>query len=407
MADTQGPAASVLVVSPDAETRREAVTRFEELAGAQSVCVEAETAARALDLAAARRAATVLVDLRDDPAEMLRIVPRLLEKSPGAKIIGLYNPLRLPQGTDAAELFLEGMRRGIHDFLRLPVSPDEARRVFERLSPASSNGDAGPEHGRIVSFMSSKGGVGKTSLAVNCAAALARRFPGEIAVLDASLEAGSVADFLNLKPGKTLFDAAAARGKLDGDLLRSLMLRHEESGLWILPSPTQVEQAHAVSDDALLQVLIAARDSFRFVLVDTYPIFNAMSIAVGDLSERIAVVTEAIVPAVNGTRELFKRLKDAGYQDERLKLALNAYAHFQGNVEPALVAEAMGRAVDWVLPYDKTMHVCANLGRVYLHHSPGSALARKIDAMATELAGLSASAAWPLWKRLLRLGRAR
>ncbi len=126
------------------------------------------------------------------------------------------------------------LRANVQDFLRRPLSSTELRslldRVFQpRLTPRKSPG-------RILTFMSNKGGVGKSTLSVNAACDLAVRRPGQVLLIDASLQLGSCALMLDLIPQSTLTDAVREKERLDETLLRRLTTRHE-CGLHLLAAP--------------------------------------------------------------------------------------------------------------------------------------------------------------------------
>ncbi len=62
--------------------------------------------------------------------------------------------------------------------------------------------------GRVVSFISNKGGVGKSTLATNAAVAIARRGKQSVLLIDGSIQMGVAAALLDLQPTATLTDLA-------------------------------------------------------------------------------------------------------------------------------------------------------------------------------------------------------
>lgn len=401
---TEKRVVTFLVVSPDAALRRELSLHFEKQAEIQSACIEAESLSRGYDLAIARRPTATLVDLRDNPIETLQVISRMHEQAPETKIVGIYNPLQLPVNLDQSELFLEGIRNGLFDFLRLPLVAEDAQRIFDRVAtPAAvpATREANGRQGRVIGFFSNKGGVGKTTLASNVAVALARYFPDEVAIVDASLEIGNVRDYFNVEPQYSLFDAVAAKDRLDRDLLMGIMAYHKPTRVAILDTPRKLEQTAHISDEDITQVILSMQTAFRYVIVDTLPIFNAVNLAVGDLSDYIVILTEAIVPTIKGTRDLLAMLGEAGYPQERIRIVLNRYTRFSGNVDAQWVAQSLKRAIDYVLPYDKALHEHANLGKPYLSSRPQTKMAEQIERLAADVGGLAVPPKRSLLRRLL------
>jgi pilus assembly protein CpaE len=395
---------TILFVSPDSDLRKELTLLFERQDETQSTGLDAETLSRGYDLAIARKPDAALIDLRENPIEALQIVARIHDQAPQTRIIGVYNPLQLPVNIDQSELFLEGMRSGVYDFLRVPIVQEDADRVFERISSGDTT-PATPEtdgrKGRVIGFFSNKGGVGKTTLCSNVAVALARHFPDQVAIMDASLEIGNVRDYFNVEPQYSLFDAVAAKDRLDRDLLMGVMAYHAESRVSILDTPRKLEQTAEISEEDVTQVVLSLRSAFRYVLIDTLPIFNAVNLAVGDLSDYIVILSEAIVPTVKGTRDLLGMLAEAGYPKERIRIVLNRYTKFSGNVDANWVTQAIQRPIDYVLPYDKALHAHANLGRPYLLDKPQTRMSEQLERIAADVGGLSVPPKKSFLRRLL------
>ena len=129
---------------------------------------------------------------------------------------------------------------------------------------------------RIVLALSAKGGVGKTTLAANLAAALAVRHGLRVAVVDGDLTRGDLARLLGVEPTATLLDLAADRapGGIRAALDRYLIRLH--GGLLaLLPAPggqvgggqpwTALTTRHAQA------TLAALSARFDLVLLDTPP----------------------------------------------------------------------------------------------------------------------------------------
>ncbi len=92
------------------------------------------------------------------------------------------------------------------------VAPDRVRRL---LLPEAAGRRALP---RVVAVTSGKGGVGKTTLSINLAIALARR-GRRVLLLDADLGLGNVHVFAGLAPVLTVNDLLEGRARLSEVIL--------------------------------------------------------------------------------------------------------------------------------------------------------------------------------------------
>ncbi len=93
--------------------------------------------------------------------------------------------------------------------------------------------------GRLVAVFSTKGGVGKSTVATNVATAMARRIDDAVTLMDADLQFGDISVMLGLPPDHTVVDAAASIQYADPELMRNLVTRLHDSGLLVLPAPTE------------------------------------------------------------------------------------------------------------------------------------------------------------------------
>jgi pilus assembly protein CpaE len=232
-------------------------------------------------------------------------------------------------------------------------------RIARRSKPRAGR------RGRIVSFVSNKGGVGKSTLALNAACGLAARHPEQVLLIDASLQLGVCASMLDLQPVSTITDAAHERDRLDETLIRQLATPHD-SGLHLLAAPADPLEAAEVDDEVMSRILTLARRAYDYVIVDTFPMFDRVIVAVLDLSDRCYVVLENVVPTLLGGVKLIKLMDELGFPRERERVILNRSTNVLGSLKPGEVAQRLGREIDLVLPYEKKVIVAANMGRPYI-----------------------------------------
>jgi pilus assembly protein CpaE len=282
--------------------------------------------------------------------------------APEAMLVGVFRPESLPADVAEGAFLIEAIRCGVKDFLRRPVSTTELDQLLAR----TQNQDVRrvSRLGVVASFISNKGGVGKSTLALNSAVVLARKYPERVLLIDASLQLGVAASMLDLHPAATLTDAVRERERLDETFVRQLATPHQ-SGLHLLAAPHSAVEATEVDDESIAQVITLARRAYDFVIVDTFPLLDRVVVAVLDLSERAYIVMENVVPTLLGAAKLIELLAGLGFPQDRQRIALNRYTSVAGGLKPLDVANRLNRPVDFVLPYDKRVVIAANTGRPY------------------------------------------
>src|SRR5207244_8109363 len=136
-------------------------------------------------------------------------------------------------------LLEEALESDVSDVLLLPQLTENVVFAIRKASHAGRKLQAQGGHGRrgrIVTVFSPKGGTGKTSVATNLAAALAKHQGKRTLLLDLDLQFGDAAIMLGIEPEKTIYDLVVAPGELDSEKLADYTTRHQ-CGLDILPAP--------------------------------------------------------------------------------------------------------------------------------------------------------------------------
>lgn len=317
---------------------------------------------QAVDIARDREPQAALVDLTGDLSNDRAHIAELRSAAPDMRIVGIYQ-VEGHASDFGSGYMVDLIRIGVSDFLRRPIAERELHGFFSRLSPEQTRPDQA-SLGTCIAFTSNKGGVGKTTLAVNVATALATRYPNEVLLIDASLQMGVCAPMLNLTPTTSLMDAFQQRQRLDSTLMRQLATPHD-SGLLLMAAPPDPLLAADIDEQSITRVLNLARRTFRYVVVDTFPLFDQIVMSVLDIASRNYIVLDNVVPAVISAVHLLRLLENLQYPRERLRIVVNRYQRVAGNPRIEDISRSLGMNVDYVLPYDKRAITAANLGRPF------------------------------------------
>jgi len=325
-----------------------------------------ETKEEALEIAISRGCQVVCVPLssREGRTDLCAFAAEVKRLAPGAITVAYYDPARMTEGPlDPVEV-IQLFRSSIGDVLRRPFASAEIRQLLDRIfsKPVLEAGPRAP----VVSFISNKGGVGKSTLAVNVACELARNNPGRVLLIDASLQMGNCGLMLALQHNSTIADAVREKDRLDVTLLRQLTVGHE-SGLDLLPAPEDAIAGSIVDDSSLSRVIQIARRAYDYVIVDTFPVLDASVIAILDSSSLACVVVNGMIPSLAGTMRLLPVLKDMGFPRDRTRILLNRNMEsFSANLSKSQIEERLGTEVDLSFPYERRMLMATNLGTPFI-----------------------------------------
>ncbi|TWT34614.1 AAA family ATPase [Blastopirellula retiformator] len=373
----------VLIVTPSESLRTELRDLLKSIDSVGSAPLVASDNRQGLELARTRSPQLAIVELSANTVPAQSFAREMSAVAPDTMVVGLLKPEFFASAPSESRLLIDSLRSGLKDFLNYPVSKGELEELIRRLGNETRRSPA--QLGAVFSFISNKGGVGKSTLSVNAAAALAQRHPDRVLLVDASLQLGVAASLLDLQPTSTLTDAAREQNRLDQTLLEQLTIRHS-SGLHLLAAPKNPIEATRVTEEILTQVLTLGRRTYDYVIVDTFPVFDAITVALLDLTTRAYVVSENVVPTLLGAASLIELLDQLAFPSDHVEVIINRFQNLSGSLGREDIAARIGRNVDWVLPYDKRVISAANLGRPIIEYSPTffkfrRTLAQLVDSM--------------------------
>jgi chromosome partitioning protein len=163
----------------------------------------------------------------------------------------------------------------------------------------------------IIAVANQKGGVGKTTTAINLAAALAKRHKRTL-LLDTDPQANCTISYLN--PGdinESLFDTLSDHGTP----IEALVRPTSTPNLAIVPariSLAKLEQLLVAQFDApfrLKDALAPVRSNFDFVVIDTPPALGILTVNALVAATHLLVPIQATYFALEGTDDLLETLE--------------------------------------------------------------------------------------------------
>lgn len=283
-------------------------------------------------------------------------------------------------------LFQEALRSGVRDVLELPVLAEALAESVDRVG-RSLTGAAPPpapeqsDQARVVTVTSMKGGSGKSVVATNLAVALARRSDRPVALLDADLQFGDVAVMLRLSAPHTIVDAASAVDRLDSQFLKTLLVRHDPSGLLVLPAPLDPSLADRIAGSDIVRIVEILRSFCSHVVIDTPAQFNDVVLSVIEAADDIVVVAGMELPNVKNTKLGLQTMKRLGIPDSRIRLLVNR-SNSKVQLDVKEVERTLGFQAEAHIPSDIVVPQAVNRGVSVILDAPRSDVARSFEQLA-------------------------
>lgn len=342
----------VVIVDDIAETR-EHLTKLLSFEPDIEVVGAASSGEEAVELTGKLTPDILLMDINMPGMDGIATTERVSATFPTTSII-----MMSVQGE--ADYLRRSMLAGAREFLVKPFSSDEltasirqvhiretqkrGRMVVAFQGAPGVPGESRRKAGKIVTLFAPKGGVGRTTLAVNLAVALAGEQRQAVTLVDGSFQFGDVGVLLNLNPkNKSILDVVTEPTSTDDDLVDTTLINHS-TGIKVLLAPPSPEMAELITVDQIRRMMIRLRETNDFTVVDLWPHFNDVSLALLDMSDVILTILTLEITNIKNIRLFLEVAEQLGYGD-RLKLVLNR-ADSAFGIRVADVESSVGRKID-------------------------------------------------------------
>jgi MinD-like ATPase involved in chromosome partitioning or flagellar assembly len=321
------PAVAILLPDPE----RDPVAL--ELHGGGFDPVFARTPRELGDLVAARRDVVVaVIDMETDPQFALDAWATLHESGRNIPALLVVDDAAL----DSVDL--AGPGHEDDEYLTRPYSAESIRWRVEAMCIRSAAVDdgSGPvlqgeidqadwgRRGRVLAVFNPKGGVGKTMIATNLAAALVARGQ-RVLLVDADTVTGHVPTSLGMDAVPTVVDTW--RDEIDGGPVLTFdeMSSVHSSGLKVLPLTSSPMATELLEPQRVAGAIAVARRNVDYVVIDAHPSYSPLNRAMLERADQILVPVTPDLPAIRALVQLRDVAADLGMV-ERLSLVVNRAA---------------------------------------------------------------------------------
>ncbi|MBI1891473.1 MAG: AAA family ATPase [Burkholderiales bacterium] len=288
---------------------------------------------------------------------------------------------------ESAEFLKDAMRANVREVLLTSATAQELRHSIDRVRERLTGNVIPKSHGKILAFISCKGGSGATFLAANLAYTLADFSHKKTLLIDLDLQYGDATFFIQGNHLTTsVTEIAAHSSQLDAGILTSNSLQVSPN-LAFLGAPEEPEHAVGLLPSQIDQLLTVATQVYDFVVIDLERSFDALAIKVLDRADLVFPVIQLQVPHARNTRRLVKLLRSLGYTDEKVHLIANR-ADKNVDLPAGRIETAVGANIYRYIPNDfDSANASSSAGVSMLKHAPGSPVVKALKEFATELAG--------------------
>lgn len=282
----------------------------------------------------------------------------------------------------------QAMRAGITDCITLTDKTEkiidnlkEIKNHIEFLKKEEAVVSALPQkNGKIITVTSTKGGVGKTTFAVNFAQSILRS-KKTVVIVDLHLQFGDVSMFCDLKPKKSIYEWVKEDFDRKNRNVQAYLSSKDEYGLQVMASPFRPEFSEIIKPDHVKELLLELRKWYDFIIIDTHSNVDDILLETMELSNDIFILTNSSLPAVKNTKLFLDT-----FQSLKLKATTHLIINAMKKGDP-LSVEKIKKILDTqpitVIPYeDKLVKASITQGIPFVYSNPKSGLAKRYMRLA-------------------------
>lgn len=329
---------SIIVLDPKDSSREILKSYLEDLGFESRIKLFADYKEGLKEIKENKENLIVFVDITDCSEEYFRVIEEI--KLFTSKIV-------ITSSDYSTNSIVRAMRLGAKEFLPKPVLKEELQRI---ISIFLQHGDEQDDTAsKIITIYSNKGGIGKTTIAVNLALELAKTTRDKVALLDLNLQLGDISTFLNLNPAfdvsyviKNLID------KKDETLLKAFE-KYKDTSMYILADPSYIEQSESITPQQITTLFKVLKKVFPYIVVDMSSNIDPNSLKILDLSDWIMFTTIVNIPAIRNSQRCLNLFKSRRYPSGKVKIIINRYME-NDEIKIDDIETTLGEKIYWKIP---------------------------------------------------------
>ena len=233
---------------------------------------------------------------------------------------------------------------------------------------------------KFIVITSGKGGVGKTTTAINLGAAI-NHFGKEVLIIDGNLFTPNIGIHLNSPEVPITLNHV-----LLGRATASEAIYEHESGLKIIPSSLSIKEMKKIKPEKLKEFKKDFERHSDYVIVDSSAGLGHEAISTIDLADELIIVTNPEMPAITDALKTIKIAEEM--KKPVLGVIVTRVKKNKIEMQPDSVREMLEVPILGMVPEDIFVQKSLNLKNAVVHTHPKSKAARAYKEIAARILDL-------------------
>jgi pilus assembly protein CpaE len=350
-----------------------------------AVIGEAHFGVEAISLAQINRPEAILLRLDEPVARALQTIEAICTVAPNSPVVVLSH-----LGTPA--YIQKAMEAGARGYL---VQPVDTKSIYQALLKAYETAQerpaVDPEPGRmpkaatVISIFSTKGGVGKTTIATNLAISIQKLTEAWVLLIDMDVIFGDSALMMNMLSTLSVADWLQEWETNPEADIKPFVTSFSKN-LDVLAARQRVGNEIPANPDAVRALVQQASRKYDYVIIDMPGSLNSGIQAALMESTLVLLVTNTDMASVKDARLCMEMLHSWGLTQDRVKLALN-HSNTANGVKPRDIEEVLNDKIFWSIPYDISAIRSSQMGQPLVINNPKSKVSSNFESLGTALTG--------------------
>jgi pilus assembly protein CpaE len=318
----------------------------------------------------------VLIDITKLTEPLEEVVARFRSTAAAPMVIAL-NTFADP------DTILQALRAGVNEYLYPPLQAN-LRKALERKSAEQKRTKEGARAGKVIGFLSAKGGCGATTVCCHTAVELGKQGDQKVLLADFDMEAGAISFLMKTKSQYSVVDAVNNLHRLDFSYWKALV-SNGIPNLEIISAPSTLAAKELPRQEQLRHVLAFAKAQYDWTVIDLGRSLTRNSMCILEDIDEAFLVTTLDIPALHWAKQIIKTLLDSGYGRQRLRLLLNRMPK-RLDVTPADLERMLGLPAYAMIAEDyPQLYEAYSEGKLV---PPNSPLGKQLGDLAGKISGV-------------------
>jgi pilus assembly protein CpaE len=297
--------------------------------------------------------------------------------------------LVLLTNSDSKKVLHLALQIGAKDVITLPVDDQRLNRAIQRVLRQNSKrasfsaGKRDNSQFKTITVFSTKGGVGKTTIALNLALVIGQMTEKRAVAVDLDLCSGNLALMAGVSWKRSIKDLVDDIDSLDKELIDSYCAQHS-SGLKILSAPVNPDFVGFIQAQHIENILSLLSEVFNYVVIDAPSYIHDTLIPALEAADDILIVTTLDLASVQNLKQCLDLLQRLS-MGSKARVVVNR-AGYSGGLKIKDIENELGMSVECVIPCnDKVSIDAVNMGKPLYSMAKHSQIGRRFEELARKI----------------------